>query len=407
MSDLAIRRGTPDDWPAVSNLMSTVFLDTSSDDQEDSAWRSTFEPDRSLVIEDGDEVVGHAGAFTRDLVVPGGPLPAAHVTMVGVAPTHRRQGLLTRMMHRQLAEVPEPVAVLWASEGRIYPRFGYGMASARVSLSIDAREVRLPEPGGTGRLRSAPVEKARPELERVYESVWRDRPGWSGRDANWWTKILADPPAARQGASALRVTLHEGAAGVDGYALWRVKPEWSPAGPRGEVHVREVVTADLDAYLRLWHLLLSVDLTRSARFRLSGLGEPLLHLVDEPRRLGPQLSDGLYVRVVDVPRALAGRQYATGLDLVLGVTDPHNQANTGRWRLTADPAGSAPASCTRTDQPPDLACDIVDLGAAYLGGTTLGALGAAGRVHELRPGALAAASAAFGWHRAPAGAEIF
>jgi predicted acetyltransferase len=405
MSDLAIRRGRPDDWTAVSGLLSTVFLDTSTDDSDDSAWRATFEPDRSLVIEDGDEVVAHAGAFTRDLVVPGGPLPAAHVTMVGVVPTHRRRRLLTRMMHQQLVEVPEPVAVLWASEGRIYPRFGYGMAAPRVGFTIDTREMRLPEPQGAGRLVPAKPDKARPELERVFESVWRERPGWSAREGRWWNKLLADSAHGRRGASELRVTLHEGAAGVDGYALWRVKPEWTSTGPQGEVHVIEVVTADPDANLRMWHMLLAVDLTRSATLRLGGLSEPLLHLADEPRRLDARLADGLYLRVVDVPRALEGRRYAAGVDLVLEVTDPLLVANTGRWRLTADPG--EPASCVPTDQPADLSCDIVDLGSAYLGGTSLGTLGMAGRVRELRSGALARASAAFGWHRAPAGLEIF
>ena len=95
---------------------------------------SVVEAERSLVADDAGAVVGHAAAYTRELTVPGAVVPAAHVSQVGVAPTHRRRGLLTRMMHRQLREVAaagrEPIAVLWASETKIYPRFGYGPAAS-------------------------------------------------------------------------------------------------------------------------------------------------------------------------------------------------------------------------------------------------------------------------------------
>jgi len=200
------------------------------------------------------------------------------------------------------------------------------------------------------------------------------------------------------------VTLHEGPGGVDGYALWRVKDEWSGTGPQSQVRVREVVAAGADAYLSLWRFLLGVDLARSVTLWLAGPDEPLLHLVDEPRRLGITVGDGLHLRLVDLPAALTGRRYATAVDVVLEVTDELRPDNAGRWRLTAD--GDA-VSCDRTTDPPDLACDIADLAAAYLGGSTLGALAAAGRVVELRAGALTRASAAFAWHPAPSGLEIY
>jgi predicted acetyltransferase len=397
-----LRPARAEDYPAISRLMNTVFH-SPPDEESTDPWRAVFEPDRSLMIEEDGALVAHAGAFSRDLSVPGGTLPAAHVSMVGVVPTHRRRGLLTRLMHRQLADLPEPIAVLWASEGRIYPRFGYGLATQRLSLSIDTREVRLPEPAGPGRLRPVAVDRARPELERLYESLRRSRPGWSSRDGRWWSRLLADPPGHRRGATELRLTLHEGATGVDGYALWRGKGDWGTGGPQGEVSVHEVITGSPDAYLSLWRFLLGIDLTRSAKLWFGSVDEPLLHLADEPRRLGATLADGLYVRIADLPAALTGRRYATDVDLVLDVTDPL-QANAGRWRLTAD---GEKVTCARTGEAPDLACHVADLAAAYLGGTSLVALAGAGRVREVRPGSLAAASTAFGWHRAPAGIEIF
>jgi predicted acetyltransferase len=239
----------------------------------------------------------------------------------------------------------------------------------------------------------------------VYEAERPTRPGWSSRSEPWWSgHRLGDPPGWRRGATARRATLHEGAAGVDGYALWRTKSDWTTGGPAGEVLVDEVVAAGPDAYLALWRFLLSIDLTRSTKLWLGSPDEPLLHLANEPRRLGAALGDGLYVRIVDLPAALAARRYAAPVDVVIEVTDPLVPGNAGRWRLTAGPDA---ATCTSTDQPADLACDIVDLAAAYLGGTRLAGLADAGRVRELRPGALTAATTGFGWHRTPAANEIF
>lgn len=408
MTELSIRPGVAEDWPAIFNLLQTVFLDPFSDEMSETE-RAVFEPDRSLVVYDrtrGDPLVGHAAAFTRDLTVPGSVLPAGHVSLVGVAPTHRRRGLLTRLMERQLVELPEPLAVLWASEGRIYPRFGYGQASQRVSLSIDTHEVRLPPPAEPGRLRTVPVAEARPQLQHLYELARPDRPGWSSRDDRWWSYLLADPASRRHGATEQVATLHEGRAGVDGYALWRTKSGWDHGGPKGEVTVAELVTLGPDSFLALWRFLLSIDLTRTATLRFAGPAEPLLHLADEPRRLGATLSDGLFLRIADLPVALTARRYAAPLDLVLAVTDRQLPRNAGRWRLTATADGDK-ASCTRTDEPADLACDTADLAAAYLGGTSLAALAAAGRVRELRPEAVAAASTGFGWHQSPSAIEIF
>lgn len=403
MTELPISPATAEDWPAITELLASVFHNPPD---REGAWGDVFEPDRSLLVRDEDApgVVGHAAAFTRDLTVPGAVVPAAHVTMVGVAATHRRRGLLTRLMHRQLAQVPEPLAVLWASEGPIYGRFGYGLASHSMDLRIDTREVRLPEPAGPGRLRALPVEAARPALQAVYEAVRGERPGWSSRNEAWWTRRLLDPEDKRDGATARQITVHQGAAGPDGYALWRVKQSWTNTGPAGEVRVEEVVTANPQAYLALWRFLLSIDLTRCASAGRAALDEPLLYLADAPDQLGTAFGDGLWIRIVDLPAALSARRYATWLDLVIEVTDPLFGSNAGRWRLTAE---GDKVTCVRTGEPADLACDIRDLAAAYLGGVRLTALASAGRVRELRADALTTASTGFGWHRAPSALEIF
>ncbi|MDM4720378.1 GNAT family N-acetyltransferase [Micromonospora sp. WMMA1363] len=397
-----------EDFDELGVLLSGLFHDGFDAD----SWaveKNLLEPERTLLVRAGTELVASATAYTRELTVPGARLPAAHVSMVGVAPTHRRRGLLTDMMRRQLREVRdagrEPVAVLWASEARIYPRFGYGMAAQRLFAESETTELRLPPPTpAEGRLRLARPADCRTELAQVYEGVRQDRPGWSSRSEVWWGYVLADPPAQRGGATERRVVLHEGPDGVDGYALFRTRSDWDAAGPKAVTTVDEVVTDNPAAYLAMWRMLLSLDLTRRLTFRTAAPDEPLLLLVNEPRRLGARLVDGLWLRVVDLPAALAARRYATPLDVVLEVTDDLLPENTGRWRLTGGPDG---ATCVPSDEPAGLGCDVRCLGELYLGGVTVGALAAAGRVRELRPGVLASTGPAFGWHRAPTGMEVF
>ena len=406
--DVAVRPATADDLDPIAAMLGVVFHHT----QDPEVWaveRPLHDPARGLVAVDGDTIVGAASSFDREMTVPGGAaVPCAHVTGVGVLPTHRRQGILRRMMSQQLTDVAaagrEPIAALWASETAIYPRFGYGFAGHRVRLRADLTGTGLP-PAGPGRLRTGAPAALRPELVKVYDEVRLGRPGWSARDDAWWTYLLADVASERDGATERLAVVHEDPSGtVDGYALWRTKGDWTDSGPDGEVRVDELTAASPSAYASLWRFLFSLDLTRRLTYGYATGDEPLWHLVPEPRRLGGALSDGLWVRLIDLPAALRARAYRAPLDVVLSVTDAILPSNAGRWRLVvADGA----VSCEPTSEPADLACDVLELGAAYLGGTPLAALSRAGRVAELRQGALAAADLAFGWHQAPGGSEVF
>ncbi|GAA1604416.1 GNAT family N-acetyltransferase [Actinoplanes couchii] len=404
--EIRLRPGSADDFPAICDLLGTVFHEDYSGELKE--WEAgIFEADRSLVAEDAGQVVGHTVAFTRDLTVPGAVVPTAHVSGVGVLPTHRRRGLLTRMMHRQLREIAdagrEPIAALWATETSIYPRFGYGPAASRLFLDIMNREVRLPAPPAepSGRLRLIDPVAELAELSKIHEQLRPERIGWSNRDERWWNYHLADLSSLRDGATKQSAVLYEGPDGATGYALWRVKGGWTNHGPNGEVVVREVVAADPETYLALWRFLLGIDLARRVSARLSALDEPLLYLVDEPRRLGPTLVDSLFVRLVDVPKALSARRYATAVDVVIEVTDPILTENNGRWRLTGGPDG---AVCARTEDSADLVCSVTELGAAYLGATSIAGLAAAGRVRQLTGND---PTIAFSWHRKPSPTEVF
>jgi predicted acetyltransferase len=406
----SLRTATPDDLPAMREVIRSNFHGLGAPDP-DGTFHLVVDPARYTlaVAEPGGQIVGTAGVLTRDLAVPGAVVPVAHVTGVTVSPVHTRRGLLRRMMTEQLTGVPEAVAVLWASEGRIYHRFGYGLAAQNVSIRADRREVAIRGDLGldAGTLRAAVPAEVRKELAEVYARAMAARPGWSSRHDGWWTHLTRDPENERNGHTATRAVLFENADGVvDGYTRYRIRNEWDDNGPKGEVNVVELVATTPVAYAALWRFLLRVDLTRTVVMGLSSVDEPIFHLVDEPRRLGGKVGDGLWIRIVDLPRALTSRRYAAPVDVVLEVTDALLPANAGRWRLRVG-AGGALVNCAPSTDPADLTCDVTDLGAAYLGGTKLGALTATGRIQEHRPGAVAAASTAFGWHVTPASIEIF
>ncbi len=240
----------------------------------------------------------------------------------------------------------------------------------------------------------------------MYERKRADQPGLSSRDDRWWDADLGRPrvaPAGLHEQAVHRVRLRRG---VDGYAIWRAKSAWTDAGPDGETKVLELVAATPEAYAELWRFLLSIDLARTLIAAPIAVDEPLFHLVDEPRGLRSTVADGLWIRVVDVPAALAARRYGAPADVVLEVTDALLPRNQGRWRVRVATDGTAACVAAGPDGA-DLAVDVADLGALYLGGTPLGALAAAGRVRELTAGALRTAGAAFGWHVGPTAIEIF
>ncbi|CAM5544524.1 GNAT family N-acetyltransferase [Streptomyces abikoensis] len=372
--------------------------------EEVALWRELTGFDRSIGAWDGTEAVGTTGAFAFRITVPGGEqVPAAGVTMVSVRPTHRRRGLLRRMMRRQLDDVRawgEPLAVLTASEPDIYGRFGYGIATHMMSVRIDTARVRLSVPPGTDgvRLRLSKPGEARDACEAVYARRVAARPGMLARQPGWEGLPLLDPADNREGASPLQCVLAEEDGRTVGYARYAVRPDWGDSGANGTVLLRDAEALTPAAYAALWRYLLEIDLTSRLTAHNRPVDDPLLHLVSDVRRCEARVKDALHVRLVDVGAALAARRYRSPVDVVLEVDDDFCPWNAGRWRLTGDPKG---ASCERTEDAADLSLSVRELGSAYLGGVSLTALAGAGRVRELREGALEEASAAFGSDVAP------
>jgi len=405
--DLTVRPLAAEEWEAWYRTLEIAFGGAEEEPEERTLWRELTEVPRSLAVCEGERIVGCASAFSFRMAVPGGAvLPVAGVTMVGVLPTHRRRGALTALMRRQLADIREhgeAVAVLTASEPAIYGRFGYGHAVTRTSVTVPRGQVTVHHPAGPDvRLRLADPADALAACEELYAALVPLRPGTLERRPGWEKVPLLDPPGSRGGYSALQCVLAEDARSGRplGYARYAVKSEWDGGGPNGTVQVRDIAAVQPGVYARLWSYLLELDLTRRVTARRLPSDDPLLYLVSDLRRLEPKVLDGLFVRLVEVGAALERRGYAQPLDVVLEVTDAFGPWNAGRWRLSSGGPGRETA-CVRTEDDAELSLDVRELGAAYLGGTTLAALAGAGLVTELREGALARASRAFASDVAP------
>ncbi|MGW6459618.1 GNAT family N-acetyltransferase [Streptomyces sp. NPDC055078] len=400
----------PAEWDEWYGTVELAFGGAAGSPEHREAVHSLTDFDRSLAVWDGDECVGTAGSFPFRMSVPGGHLvPFAGITMVSVASTHRRRGLLSTMMRRQLDDIRawgDPLAVLLASEPAIYGRFGYGVASRQLRAEIDTARVRLALPPGADgvRLRRVPPADAMAACEAVYARQVPGRPGMIARLPGWDRLQILDTPAEQAGGSPLQCVLAERDGDVLGYVQYRIKPSWEDAGPNGTVALHDFQALEPAAYAVLWDHLFGIDLTSKISMGNRPVDDPWQYLVSDIRRCSVGVVDGLYVRPVDIGPALSARTYRAPVDVVLDVHDDFCPWNTGRWRLSGDPKG---ASCERTADAPDIALSVRELGSAYLGGVSLTTLAAAGLVTELSPGALARASLAFGAERAAWGPHNF
>ena len=403
-----IRPVTPEEFDDFYRVAMHAFHGSPLSEGDRELSLASLEFDRSLAAFDGKQVVGTAAVYTYQLSVPGHrTLPAAGVTWVSVLPSHRRRGVLSSMMRQQLDDVRdrgEPLAVLWASESVIYPRYGYGRSMWHTDFTLHRGEGTLANAflgDGRMRLRITSPEAALPELAKVYDAVLPSRPGFIARNETWWGRAIYDPADSRRGASPLHCLLAEDQSGPRGYALYSGQSQWDEVSlPGGVLRVREMIADGPAAGAALWADLLSRDLTTDFHVYKRPIDDPLLFQLADPRRARPLLKDALWTRITDVPAALAGRGYSAPVDVVIEVRDGLIPANAGRWHLTAAGVAAA-ASCVPTTAAAGVALDITELGAAYLGGTTLGAMAVAGLVSELRPGAVRELSAAMGWDLAP------
>ncbi|TQN32375.1 putative acetyltransferase [Haloactinospora alba] len=347
---------------------------------------------RALAADLDGHIVGTTVAHPFTMTLPGGPRPVAGVSAVGVSPTHRRRGALSALMRRQLADLRsgnEAVAALFASEGGIYRRFGYGPASraGRVVVRVREAALRRDVPRDPGlRIRLCDPEDVREQLGSVHRAAALERVGEFQRDGHWWDKVLSDSQDQQDGCTGLRCALVEGDQGPQGYALYRVKQQWDEHWVAdSRLWLREVYATTPAARALLWEHVLTRDLVSTVTADSLARDDALYWLLSDPHQARTTVSHGLWVRLVDVRRALEQRSYAAPVDMTLEVTDATCPENAGRWHLSAGPDG---AHCASTDRGADLSVDVAELGAAYLGDVRLGSHRAAGLLTEHTDGAV-------------------
>jgi predicted acetyltransferase len=353
-------------------------------------------------FEDG-TIVGGAGAFTFDLSVPGGSLPCAGVTVVGVFPTHRRRGVLRAMMDAQLLDVNErgePIAALWASDEGIYGRFGYGLASWCGEISVPKEWNAFAQPvERQGSTRLVTPEEASELFPPVHDAVRRARPGFFVRTPEWWELRTLRMPE-EEAATPKRFVALELDGATQAYAIYRSHPKFEDAVSRSRLEVVEAFGATPQATAEIWRFLLDVDWSATIDAQLLPPDHPLFLLLANPRRARYRMYDALWVRLVDVGAALSGRAYAAEGSIVFEVRDAVCPWNESCWKLENGAA-------SRTEDPADLTLDVDALGSAYLGAVSFAELRDAGRVEERVDGAVRRADALFGWRPLPWCPEIF
>ncbi len=366
---VVLSRAVAADLPAIARADGRAFgLHYEEQDLDD--FRPVFDPARFLLARDpgDDQIVGVAGSFPFHVTPPGGePIPAEGVTWVSVAATHRRRGILRSMitqLHRGYVDAGVPVALLGASEGGIYGRYGYGVATRQRRVEIDRRQARfradVPDPGG---VRFAETDEARERAPETHRRWCAGQPAALSRSAAWWDHALLDRAHQRRGATARFHLVHR-----DGYAAYRMDGD--------TCRVVEFYAATTEAYLALWRLLLTRDLVTTISTTALTPDDPLPWLLEDPRAVRTTgLTDGMWARVLDVAAVLSARRYAVEVDLVLDVHDAP-LGRDGRFRLTGGPEGAhcGPAIGAGVD----LHVDITALGALAFGGTRARTLARAG-----------------------------
>lgn len=376
---ILVRPLTADDWAGAKALDAAAFGYDTDDDFLDTVSLPALDITRFLGAYDpalDGLMVGTCAIQSRELTFPGrGPAPVAAVTWVSVRPDQQRRGILRRMMTAQLRGLHEqrrePVAILTASEAVIYGRFGYGLASLRTRLEVPAPAPFRPDVV-TEPVLEVPREEALPRLRDLHADVAPATPGYLDRSPEIWATLLSDHPFVNKGVSARRFAVH-----ADGYAVFRLSDRWTDRGPDYTLTVSELIARTPVARASLWRHLLHYPLVRTVVFPRAWVDEPLAHLLVNPRALSSDSSDNVWVRIVDLDRAMDLRTYSSAIGLTVRVVDRFCPWNDGVWRLDLGLDGGR---AQRTDATPDIALDISDLGAAFLGGTGLTVLAVAGRV---------------------------
>jgi predicted acetyltransferase len=387
-----VRLITDDELPAYADAIATGFVSRPDTELLAQTFREIWTVDRAWAAFDGDRLCGTFRTWPTELTLPGlGRLPAAAVAAVTVLPTHRRRGILRQMIatgHGAAREADEPVCLLYASEYPIYGRFGYGPATQDGTWTLDVRATDFftdpPEPGSVELVQ--PTADAIPMIKGAFEAHRLRQPGEIIRPNARWEFDLGLRARVWDPDWKGFVVVHRTPAGdVDGYARYRVEMKWDQRQPRCVLTLDDLQASDAAA-ASLWRYLAEVDLVTTVLAPGRSPADRLPWLLTNHRAADvSDVGDGLWVRLLDVPRALGARGYERADCFTLEVVD--EEAVGGRMRITLD-AGPDGSTCRATKASLDLTVDVNALGAAYLGGTSLRDAALARGVDEHTTGAL-------------------
>lgn len=383
---ITTRTAVESDWEAICHADGRAFGFTYTPEQMDRA-RTIHDISRFELAVDAREIVGVVAAFGLQVTVPGGgQLPMGGLTWVSTAATHRRQGVLTRLMQRSLDDIDrrgEPVAMLSASEGGIYERYGFGIATQVRVTTIDRRLAQLrpefhPKPRS---VRFVDGDAAIEHTRAIWSRFHRSRSGEVDRSEAWHRVLFAMRNSSWEGFGSALYLAHR-----DGFATYRIQEQWNDGRPAFNLHIAELVATTSEAHAALWHTLLGIDLVGAITSRQVPIDDPLPYLLTNPRALQTTaLNDGVWVNVRDVAACFASRTYGTADRLVV-------EADGVRWAIDGGPDG---ATCRRVRSRADLVTDHASLGALLLGGVRPSALCAGRRLQARDADALRRADAFF------------
>ncbi len=389
---LEMRTVTPDEFVQWVRVEARAYGNRLNIDPE--VLRPRFDLDRSIAVFDQGDIVGGAHSHQVEMSIPGASAVIAGVANIAVQPTHRRRGVMTRMMHHQIKDIHErgePLAALFASESVIYGRFGYGIGSLYEQWMIDrqyngyARSYESP-----GRIVFVDPVDITKEFPEVFRRSTLDRSGVFQKPLHQWERDSQAPEHRQGGPGGLFYAAYEDGGRVDGYVTYRTA--------RPTLVVNELMAATKEANTALWRFCFDMDLMSCTEALKRSVDDPLPWMLADPRRLQRSTRDGMWLRLIDVGASLKLRRYMQSDRLVLEVRDELCPWNEGRFELEGSAEG---ATCRVSNSSPDLVLAVSDLASAYLGAVSFSTLSQAGLVDECTPGALLRADRMFADRYAP------
>ncbi|MGW4401191.1 GNAT family N-acetyltransferase [Amycolatopsis nivea] len=388
MSDHTVRVLRPDEHRAAWDLFRAALHVQPGTDEEWERACAVHQDGRVLGVF-GPELIGTTRSFDSEMVVHGGArLPLAGVTGVGVRAGRTRRGVLSALQAAQLADFAErgvALALLYASEGAIYGRYGYGVATLAKRVVVDRRRAELrPDVPAGGEVTVYGVDEAAPKWPELYSATAMGRVAAMTRSESYWPGYESQ---VRRRAKLLQTAVHRGPDGDDGYLTYYVEED---SHDHAKLQVMAFHYANPAAFAGLWRFLLSVDLVEEIVLPMRPLDEPHALLFTDPRMAKTEsIDDESWLRLVDVPAALAARTYGPAEPVVIEVSDRSLPANDGRYLIGPDGA-------SRTDAEPALRLSADTLAMLYFGTWRASALADTGRIEVLDPAAPEAADVLFG-----------